>query len=158
MPRSVILLFGALTVIMLLILGMMVAIATGLYVPPGMTPAEPAEEPRAPKTDLAEADYVKLEPEMTVDLPNAEPARYLEAEVEIASTSEEVTQALERHEAAIRDELMLMLSEQSFSRLNDVEGRDELRKEALQIVNSVLEEHNVEGKAQELYFTRMVAQ
>ncbi len=156
--KGLLTLLATMTVLMMITLGVVIAMATGVFTPPGMHQAEPAEETSPEQADLADADYYELEPSLTVNLADDEPARYLEAEIEIATTDSEVREALERHEAAIRDELMLMLAEQTFSDLSDAEQREMVREEALRLINGILDEHGVSGEAAGIYFTRFVMQ
>ncbi|ABM61392.1 flagellar basal body-associated FliL family protein [Halorhodospira halophila] len=159
MPKGLIALLGGLAVLMLATLGLVLAMATGVFTPPGMTPEQPAESQQEPgEPDLEQARYVELEQPLTVNLDGDGPAQYLEAEVEIAAASHAVTEAIETHQAAIRDELMLFLADQSFATLNSAEQRDDLREEALERVNTILNEHGVEEPATGLYFTRLVMQ
>ncbi|MFP4147774.1 MAG: flagellar basal body-associated protein FliL [Halorhodospira sp.] len=162
MPRGVVALLTGMALLMLLTLGLVLAMALGVITPPGMSADPPAEtsSSSADASNPAEAEYVALEQPLTVNLEDADegPAEHLEAEVELAADSEEVLTGIERHEAAIRDELMLFLAEQSFSSLSEGQGREVLQDEALERVNGVLEEHGVDGQATGLYFTRLVMQ
>lgn len=148
---------SGLTVLILATLGLVLAIVTGVLTPPGLTAEDPAG-PADPVGEAADAEYVALEPALTVNLTDEEPARYLEAEVEIAATSGDVLDSVEQHDAAIRDELMLLLADQSLSVLDGPDGQEQLREQALDVVNAVLEEHGVDGRASGVYFTRLVMQ
>ncbi|MCC3750825.1 MAG: flagellar basal body-associated FliL family protein [Halorhodospira halophila] len=159
MPKGLIALLGGLAVLMLATLGLVLAMATGVFTPPGMAPehrAEPRPEPA--EQELAEARYTELEQALTVNLDDDGPAQYLEAEVEIATTSEAAADGIETHQAAIRDALMLFLADQSSTELAEPDAREALREEALDRVNATLREYGVDEPAAGVYFTRFVMQ
>ncbi|BAU57214.1 flagellar biosynthesis protein FliL [Halorhodospira halochloris] len=156
MPKSIYVLLTAATVLLTITLGFVLAIATGWITPPGMQQYD--SDPASTEVDYDDAQYVELEPSLTVNFGDGERLRYLEADVQVQTSQDEVVEALERHSAAIRDELIMLFSEQSPEDLNDVEGREELRNRSEEIINGILEKRGVEGRIDDVFFTEFVMQ
>lgn len=156
MSKSIYVLLGGITVLLTITLGIVLAIASGWITPPGLQ--QPDGSTAEAEVDYAEAKYIKLEPSLTVNFGNGDRLRYLEADVQIQTRHTEVAEAIEKHNAAIRDELIMLFAEQTPADLNEVEGREQLRKSSKEVINSVLEKQGVEGKIDAIYFTSFVMQ
>lgn len=156
MPKMIYVLLTAATALLAITLGLVAAIAAGWIVPPGMQQTEKAAADT--QIDYDKAKYVALEPSLTVNFGDSKRMRYLEADVQLQTSHEEVVNALKKHKAAIRDELIMLFSEQTPEQLNQVQGREKLRQRSAEIINSILERHGVEGDVDGVYFTSFVMQ
>jgi len=80
--------------------------------------------------------------------------RYLKATIILEVGSEEDKKMLESHKPQLRDTILILLSSQSFSDINTMEGKIELKQILLSKINQVLGE----GIVHRLYFTEFVVQ
>lgn len=64
--------------------------------------------------------------------------RYVQADVQLMSYSPRVIEQVRRDMPAIRDRLLFLISAQDFAVLKTLEGKEALRADALQAVNTIL--------------------
>lgn len=156
MPKGIYALLIGATALLTITLGIVIAMATGFITPPGLK--QPEQATANTEVDYSKAKYIKLGESLTVNFSDGEQMRYLEADIQAQTRQEKVAKALETHQAAIRDELIMLFSEQTPEDLNNTQGREALRKEAKQIINDILEKHGLEGRVDAVYFTNFVVQ
>jgi flagellar FliL protein len=66
---------------------------------------------------------------------------------------------VKQHDPVIRNDLLLLLSNQTYETISSREGKENLRAEALQVVAKAIEAEGGEGeKVEQLYFTSFVMQ
>lgn len=87
---------------------------------------------------VAPAVYLALKPNFTVNYDVHGRQRFLQTELTIMYRDPEVLKVLELHMPAVRNGLVLLLSSQTFDDLQTVEGKENLRAEALKIVKNIL--------------------
>lgn len=104
------------------------------------------------------AQYYALTPAFVVNLADAGSTRYLQADIQLMTRDAETLVALQLHEPAIRNRLLLLLGSQSSSVLDDRTGKETLQKQALNEVRAVLKAEKAPGKVDALYFTSLVTQ
>jgi flagellar FliL protein len=111
--------------------------------------AEPEEEER-------EALYLDLG-RFLVNFDYKGGIRYVQTEMELMAYSQDAIDRAERNRPAVRNEVIMLLSGQDFDALRTVEGKEQLRSDALAAVNKAL---GASGKdaVQEVYFTAFVLQ
>ena len=115
--------------------------------------AEVAEEP-----PLAPPVYLPLEPAIVVNLRGDGPSSFLQAGVEIMARGEEVVEAVQEHMPVVRNNLLLLLGNQTYQDIADRQGKDQLRERAREEINRVLAEQGFEGEVEAVYFTSFVVQ
>ena len=114
--------------------------------------AEPEEE-----MPLAKSVYVSLNPEFVINFRDRNArSKFLKAELSVATTEEEVAEAVELHMPAIRNAMVLLLSRQIYEDLIPHEGKEALRQQALADVQSLLEERIGKPGIDDLYFNNFV--
>ncbi|MFP4647704.1 MAG: flagellar basal body-associated protein FliL [Halorhodospira sp.] len=150
MPKIVYMFMGIMALMMVATMGTVGALALGYITPPGIE-SEEEPEPEDPQ-------YLKLEPPLTVNFERGQRISYLQAEVEVMARSEEVLEGLEQHMPVVRNNLLMLFSDQSFEELNTRSGREELRQASLEEINEILEEREVGGEVEAVYFTSFVMQ
>ncbi len=84
------------------------------------------------------ASYLALKPNFTVNYDVGGRQRFLQTEITIMYRNTEVLKILELHMPAVRNGLVLLLSNQTFDDLQTVEGKEKLRAAALKIVQNIL--------------------
>ncbi|MES2672688.1 MAG: flagellar basal body-associated FliL family protein [Pseudomonadota bacterium] len=87
---------------------------------------------------LLPAIYLALKPNFTVNFDVNGRQRFLQAELTVMYRDIEVLKILELHMPAVRNGLVLLLSNQAFDDLQTVEGKEKLRASALKIVQDIL--------------------
>ena len=114
----------------------------------GEEPAEPEEKREALYLDLGR---------FLVNFDYEGGIRYVQTEMELMAYSQDVIDRAERNRPALRNEVILLLSKQDFDALRKVEGKEQLRRDALVAVNDVL---GVSGRdaVQAIYLTAFVLQ
>ncbi|MDZ7784009.1 MAG: flagellar basal body-associated FliL family protein [Halioglobus sp.] len=145
---------------------LLVAVAAGAYFllggndagPAGST-AESAGSEQAQETPEREDDplYLALSPAFVVNFEHNGGVRYLQIELQAMSYEQEVLDKVAANMPAVRNKLILLFSSQDYETLNTLEGKETLRRRALEAINELLRldgEHSVE----ELFFTGFVVQ
>ena len=104
------------------------------------------------------AQYYALEPAFVVNLADAESVRYLQAEVELVTRDANTRAAMELHEPAIRNRLLLLFGQQSSAQLGQRTGKERLQATALKEVRQVLKGEAAADKVEAVIFTSLVTQ
>ena len=113
---------------------------------------EETEEPAGP------AVYIPIEPAFVVNFTDTAKARFLQITMEAMSRNPEVPTQIETHLPAIRNNLVLLFSSQSYEDVSTLEGKEALREEALTVVQEILEQETGDVGIEAVYFTSIVMQ
>ena len=81
-------------------------------------------------------------------------SRYLKAAITIEVDSEEATMEINQRMPQLKDAILLLIGNKTFSELNDLQGKIQLRAELINKINSIL----LKGKVKRIYFTDFVVQ
>ena len=121
--------------------------------------AEAKKNDVAAKHEQLPARYVTLEPPFVVNFEAESAVRFLQITVGLMTRDLEVEKAVKENDPRIRNDLLLILGNQSYETVSKLEGKEELRKRCLESVRAVVAESGGEGPAVEaLYFTSFVMQ
>lgn len=112
----------------------------------------PVEEAKAP------AIYVKVDPPFVVNFDGQGKARFLQVVMEFMGRDESGLEEAQHHMPAIRNEMLLLLGSQSYDVLSTVEGKEQLRQQALAEVQAILEREVGHSAVEDLYLTSLVMQ
>lgn len=122
-------------------------------------PAEaPAAEPGEGAPAGGSAQYLALHPAFVVNLDDDEAMRYLQIEIELMSRDAAALEAVNKHMAVIRNDLLMLFGTKRYHEINTREGKEKLRLEALAEVQKVLTEQTGSPGVENLYFTSLVMQ
>jgi flagellar protein FliL len=114
------------------------------------------EKQSAPKQP---ALYVKFDPPFVVNFEAKGLMRFLQVGVEVLTRDPVTADLIKQHDPMLRNDLLLLLGNQSFEKISTREGKEELRKEALAIVANVIASEGGEANSvEQLYFTSFVMQ
>jgi flagellar protein FliL len=102
--------------------------------------------------------YIALDPALVVNLEDADTVRYLQVEMQLQTKKPAVEEAVKLHMPALRNALLMLLSEQDYHELLKVTGKEKLRVASLAAVRRVLKEQADMGGVDNLYFTSFVSQ
>ena len=110
-------------------------------------------EPKAP------ALYVKYEPPFVVNFEAKGVMRFLQVSMEVMTRDAPTAEEIKLHEPKIRNNMLLLLGSQTYETISSMEGKEGLRKQALETIAKVVEDEGGEGKkVEDLYFTSFVMQ
>ena len=104
--------------------------------------------------------YVHLQPAFVVNYGDNATGRlkYIRTDIALRVLGPEAAGKVNHHQAYVRNQLVLLLSQQTEDTVNSAQGREKLRQVALEEVRALLSE--LEGKpyVEDLYFQNFVAQ
>lgn len=108
---------------------------------------------------VAPAVYVSFEPPFVVNFDSGGKARFLQVAIQVMTRDPHVAEELELHNPVIRNDVLLLLSNQQYETLASREGKEKLQHEALEAVRHVIETNGGEAEAVEsVLFTSFVMQ
>lgn len=103
-------------------------------------------------------DYVAMDGPIVVNIFTRDTVHFLRVTAEFKLSKPELAGTVKTHLAAIRHDLILLLSEKRYFELTTVQGKTRLREEALATVQRIMKEQTGEPVIDEIYFTSMVLQ
>jgi flagellar FliL protein len=107
----------------------------------------------------APALYVKYEPPFVVNFDAKGVMRFLQISMEVMTRDAPTSEVIKLHEPKIRNNMLMLLGSQTYDTLSSMEGKEGLRKQALETIAKVVEEEGGEGKrVEDIYFTSFVMQ
>lgn len=129
--------------------------------------AEKVEAPKAEKVSdtgakgnkgVLKPQYYKLKPSIVVNIPGVDKSRFLQVDVELMTRNSAGIENVEAYAPLIRNDLITLFSTQKYDDLVTVEGKEELRKKALEIVQKVMKQNTGEPVIEQVLFTNFVSQ
>lgn len=120
----------------------------------------PQPEGESEDAQVAEAApvYFTLDPELIVNFEGSGRVRYLQLGIELMTREPEAVDALALHTPVIRNNLIMLLSDQSQDELMTRQGKEALQQAALAEVQKVMTDRYGEPAVETLYFTSFVMQ
>ncbi len=100
--------------------------------------SESSETSESVESVVAPAIYYPLKPNFTVNYDVNGRQRFLQAELTLMYRDPAVLKTLELHMPAVRNGLVLLLSNQVFEELQTAEGKEKLRAAALQTIQNII--------------------
>ncbi|TVP88077.1 MAG: flagellar basal body-associated protein FliL [Pseudomonadaceae bacterium] len=110
-----------------------------------------------PSTAVA-AEYVELTPSFVGTIGPGPRIQYLRVDVALRANSEEAVSRIEHHDPLIRNTLVSLFARQTADDLASMQGKEELRSEALAEVQAVLEAEEGQPLISDLLFTNLLTQ
>lgn len=89
-----------------------------------------------------------------VNILDDEESRYLKAAITLEVSDEQTSMELAERMPQVKDAILLLVGSKTFSELNDLQGKIQLRAELINKINSIL----LKGKVKRIYFTDFVVQ
>lgn len=97
-----------------------------------------ADTEHATKVEKAPLHYLTLTPEFVVNFGPGSKVRYLQIDLQVASRDEHALATMTTYMPVIRNDILVLLSGQSFDDLKSIEGKNMLQKKILNTLNSIL--------------------
>jgi flagellar FliL protein len=113
----------------------------------------------APATPAAEPIYAAIDPPFVVNFQASGHVRFLQIAVQAMSRDPATIELLKRHDPVIRNALLLLFAGRSYESLATREGKEALRRSALEELRKIVTEHGGDGATlEDVYFTSFVMQ
>jgi flagellar FliL protein len=122
--------------------------------------AEDAAKEAGPKAVVkAPAMYIKFDPPFVVNFEAKGMIRFLQVSIEIMTRDPATADLLKLHDPMLRNELLLLLGNQTYETISTREGKEQLRGAALEAVAKIIGAQGGSAKnVEQLYFTSFVMQ
>lgn len=124
-----------------------------LVAAPAMANSPEGEEAAAPKTI-----YYTLVPALVGNYGSGAKLKYYKADVALRITGTEAEAKVKHHEPLIRNQLVMLFSQQTDASLGSVEAKEALRQEALKQVQAVLNQEEGQPLVEDLLFNNLIVQ
>jgi flagellar FliL protein len=102
--------------------------------------------------------YVDLEPPFTVNLDPDDAVGFLQVSMQVLTFNADVAADMEKHKPLIRNNLIVLFGNQKSVEIRAPEGKEKLQKDALGVVQSVIDESGSGGEVDNVFFTTFVMQ
>lgn len=102
--------------------------------------------------------YFNFDPPFVVNFADDDHIRFLQVVIEVMTFDETVIADIESYMPLFRNNMILLLSNVEYSKINNSAGINALRMEALIEMQNILEEKTGRKGIEELYFTNFVMQ
>ncbi len=105
------------------------------------------------------AIYTAFDPPFVVNFEDKGAMRFLQVSVQVMTRDPHTAEMFKQHDPVIRNDLLLLLGNQTFDTLNSREGKEKLREEAREAVANIIKSEGGSPKnVEQLYFTSFVMQ
>ena len=125
-----------------------------LMIPNALAQEEEGEEGAV----VQRAIYIPIKPAFVVNYGGKGRLRYLKAELSVRVAGSLAANSIRHHMPYIRNNLILLFSRQMEENLDNQEGKELLRQEALLEITNILVEEEGESSVVDLYFNQLVIQ
>ncbi len=110
-----------------------------------------AEEPQSPI-------YLPLEPAFVVNSDSQSGMKFLQVSMEIMAHDPAVIEEAKKHMPLIRNNLVMLLSSQTYADVSTRDGKEKVRAAALTEIQKILEQQTGKQGVEAVYFTSFVMQ
>ncbi|MGH8433375.1 MAG: flagellar basal body-associated protein FliL [Pseudomonas sp.] len=114
---------------------------------------EEGKEDKAPQVA-----YVNLVPALVGNYGSGPRLKVYKADIALRVTGSEAQDRVEHHEPLIRNQLVMLFSQQTDETLGNVEAKEKLRQEALKQVQQVLNQEEGKSLVDDLLFNNLIVQ
>ena len=105
-----------------------------------------------------DAVYVDLKPAFTVNLDPDDAVGFLQVSMQVLTFNADVAADMEKHKPLIRNNLVVLFGNQKSIDLRAPEGKENLQKAAVGVVQTIIDEHGSGGEVDNVFFTTFVMQ
>ena len=121
--------------------------------------ADGKEAKEAEHKEVLPPKYVNLDPPFVVNFEAEAAVRFLQVTIGIMTRDPETEKLVKDNDPRVRNDMLMILSGQSYPSLSSNEGKEELRKKCLDAVRLIVKDMNGKpDKIEALYFTSFVMQ
>ena len=124
-----------------------------------ITSAHAAESEGESAKTAPNSEYLDIKPALITNYGGAGPIHFLKAELTLRLSKEsQASELVMRHMPHIRHELIMLFSRQNEDNLATMQGKEQLRQDALAAVQKVLQSEENKKLVDDLLFTNFVIQ
>jgi len=105
-----------------------------------------------------QSNYLPIDPPFVVNINNGNGFNFLQVNTELKLSNPEFAGMVTHHMAAIRHIMIMLLSSKSSEEIRTLEGKEQLREQALEAIQTVLEQETGDTAIEAVYFTGFVIQ
>lgn len=117
------------------------------------------EEAAAEKPATDSGEYLELKPAIIANFGGVGPIHFLKAEIALrVGKSADANITVQHHIPQIRHVLVMLLSKQTDETLSTMQGKEQIRQEALASVQKVLQEEEGKPIVEDLLFNNLIIQ
>ena len=103
--------------------------------------------------------YISLDPPFVVNFEAESMVRFLQVTIGIMTREPAVEQLVKENDPRVRNDMLMILSNQTYASVSSAEGKEALRKRCLDAVRAIVKEMGGDdAKVEALYFTSFVMQ
>lgn len=126
----------------------------------GAATTEPANEDATSDSVAINAPptYLTLDPPFIVNFGDETMLRYLQVGVAVMARDQEIIQQVTNNLPHIRNNLIMLFGNQDQNTLNTTEGKETLRRQTLEEIQSILQKEIGKPGVEDVYFTSFVMQ
>ena len=117
------------------------------------------KDPAATKVAALPPIYIALDPPFVVNFEAEQLVRFLQVTVQVMSRDPATVEIIKTNDPVVRNDLLLLLGNQSYQTISSREGKEKLRLQALEAVRKVVTSAGGKAdKVEAIYFTSFVMQ
>ncbi len=117
-----------------------------------------ANEAEGKEDEAPKVAYVNLVPALVGNYGSGPRLKVYKADIALRVTGSEAQDRVEHHEPLIRNQLVMLFSQQTDETLGNVEAKEKLRQEALKQVQQVLNQEEGKPLVDDLLFNNLIVQ
>ncbi len=117
-----------------------------------------SEKPKKVIDEKNKPQFYKLKPVMVVNITSADKSRFLQIDVELMTRSSASLENIEAFAPLIRNDLITLFSTQRYEDVITLEGKELLRKKALETVQKIMKQNTGDPTVEQVLFTNFVSQ
>ena len=106
----------------------------------------------------AASNYLPIDPPFVVNINNGNGFSFLQVNTELKLSDPTFGAMVQHHMAAIRHMMIMLLSSQTTEQVKTLEGKEQLREQALEAIQAVLEQETGDTGVEAVYFTGFIIQ
>jgi len=115
-------------------------------------------KPKQTAKTRAPLNYVPMDPPFVVNFSGDTDIRFLQVTIEVGTRDPDMVELVKEQRPAIRNNLVMLFSNQDPYALNTREGKEKLRSEALGEIQKVMKQETGKAGVESVFFTSFVMQ
>jgi len=132
---------------------------TGAWLACGGKPDPNAKEAKKEEGPKLPPRYVNLDPPFVVNFEAQSSVRFLQVTVGVMTREPEIEAIIKDNDPRVRNDMLMILSNQTYESVSTAEGKESLRTRCLDAVRTIVREMGGKAdKVEALYFTSFVMQ
>lgn len=102
--------------------------------------------------------YYSLDPPFVNNLSGTGGRRFMQVTVQLMARDAAVIAAVQRHEPVVRNDLIMIFSDQTLESVDSTAGKEALRRDSLEAIRRILRQNNEPAELEDLFFTSFIVQ